>query len=268
MMLIPCLVFTQDKIKVRVKGQAISNEISPKQAKLEALNDAKYNALIKAGITENVNHSSFLFQNEKNDLIFESFNDLISTNINGQVVIDSILWENKKFNKFGNMQVDVEVNAIVYKTERNKDPSFFFRIQGLKSKYFSDELLSFSFTPSQDGYLYIFNLAESNSTIIYPYSNNDTRISDVRHHKFCKEMKIIFPIHPAFQPGYTLELPTNKKTEANRILFVFSKIDIPFINEVSLQNIFSWIASIPSEQRFLQINEFLIEKQTKELSTY
>ena len=51
---------------IEIKGTAfISGDVSPNQAKIQALNDAKINALKAAGIEENINSYQLLFTSEQ-----------------------------------------------------------------------------------------------------------------------------------------------------------------------------------------------------------
>ncbi len=255
-----CAIHTvaQESVKVHVQGISISTNLSPIQAKHEALKDAKYKALIKAGISENINRSSILMQNENKESISELFNELISTNVNGEVILDSIISEQKTFNEYGNMELKLDILATVYKTSSKNDCSFFIKVKGVKERYCKAGLLSFSVTPSQDGYLYIFNINESEATLIYPYSDKATGIKD-NVQKFIQKQEILFPIHPAFKPGYELVLPNNKTKEVNRLLFVFTKKEVPFIGNENIKDIYSWLAIIPQYSKSTIIKEFVIE---------
>ncbi len=250
---------SQENVKVRAIGKVISNEMSPKQARFEALKEAKYNALRNAGVAENIKRSSVLLQSDDGKHFNDLFNDLVSVSSNGEAIVDSILWEKRKFNEFGNMELSLEIEATVFKTKSNFDPNFYFKVNGLKNRYNTTDKLNFSFIPTDNGYLTIFNVTDESATIIYPYIDIINGISDKKNFCFQEAIKIDFPIHPAFQPGYILDLPNTGKPEINRLIFVFTKTKLTFIESPNLTTIFSWISIIPPNIRSIFIHEFLIE---------
>ena len=254
-------VQAQKKIKVHVKGTSISIDKTPKIALEDALKDAKENALKKAGIKELVSVSRLLFEESSMSDYKNYFNEISTIESNANIIIDSIYTERRSFDEFGNMRVSVEIDATVFKYRKKKDSTFFFNIDGLKDVYYENEYISFSFIPSQDGYLKIFVLNETETLILYPFEDmNQKYLSDVKNKFFKKNEKVNFPIHKAFKPGYTIELEIEDKDEMSIFIFAFTKDNIPWIeNKTDRKTILNWLYKIPLDQREVYYRSVLLK---------
>ena len=255
-------VFSQYKVKVQAKGISISRGITPKQALEEAVKDAQINALRKAGISEQVSISTILINESKGKTIKNYFNEISSIESNANIVTDSVYSEKRSFDEYNNMVVSVEIDATVFKYGTKKDANLFFNIEGLKEVYYEDEFISFSFVPSQDGYLKIFVVNEKEVMILYPFEDQvKDYLSDVKNQLFKKGENIIFPIHEAYKPGYSIELDSKTNEEKSILIFVFTKNNIPFIkSKVSLRAILNWIYNIPIDQRDLFYQNIILKR--------
>ena len=80
-------VSAQKIVKVPgIKGTAfISGDVSPNQAKLIALNDAKINAIKAAGIGENIKSYQLLFSSQEKNEFSQFFSSDIQSEIQGAV---------------------------------------------------------------------------------------------------------------------------------------------------------------------------------------
>ena len=255
-------VHSQKKKKVHVMGTSISLDKTPKDALKDAKKNAKENALKKAGITELISVSRILFEESSINDHTNQFNEISSIESNANIIIDSIYQEKKSFDKFGNMIVSVEIDATVFKYKKERDPTFFFKIDELKDIYYENEYLSFSFIPSQDGYLNIFVLNEMGSILLYPFEDiNQKYLSDVKNKLFRKNEKVSFPIHKAFRPGYTVELETENMEELSTFIFVFTKNNITWMeNKIEKKTILNWIYRIPIYQREIYYRSIILKK--------
>ncbi len=251
----------QKKIKVHAKGKSISLDKTPKDALKDALIDAKENALKKAGITELISVSRLLFEESSINDYKNHFNEISSIESNANIIVDSIYTEKRNFDEFDNMVVIVEIDATVYKYKKKKDPTLFLKIYGLKDVYYENEYISFSFIPSQNGYLSIFILNETETILLYPFEDmNQKYLSDVKNKFFKKNEKVNFPIHKAFKPGYVIELETEDKDEISTFIFVFTKNNIPWIdNKINRKTILNWIYKIPLDQREIHYRSILLK---------
>ena len=80
-------VFSQKVTEIKeAKGTSfISGDISPNQAKIQALNDAKINALKAAGIGEHINSYQLLFTSQQKNDYSQFFSSDIQSEIQGAV---------------------------------------------------------------------------------------------------------------------------------------------------------------------------------------
>lgn len=257
-------VLSQHTIKVQdVKGECIISNITPEQAKEQAIQEAKREALRKAGVSENVGTSSLLKTSEDKAGIKQMFNEILTVEINGEVLSYIVTKETKKINEFNNIVIEVTINAEVIKYDKKKDPSFDIKVDNIDEHYKEGQVLVFDFTPSADGYLKIFNMNDTENSIIYPYFDSTNKsLNDFPDRLFNKNEKIKFPINRLFGNPKTKEtgylLSTDKQNEFNHLVFVYTKQNIPFYKTVNYQNIISWIYSISPDQRVVKYFGFMV----------
>lgn len=249
-----------------IKGEYIidSNaDISIKSAFEKAVNEAKMEALRKAGVTENVSASDIMTSSDSGTGFKEEMNSFVSVEINGAVLNDTILEKKSFTNQFGNLVVQVLINVDVIKYESRSDPSFNFKVDGVKEYYENGDLMNFSFLPFSDGYLKIFNVNDSESFVVFPFSSTDYPfLNDTIDRKFKPNIKINFPVNklmgdPATkQVGYSLS--TEVAREHNYLIFVFTKENIPFQGNLNYKSVLNWIYRISPDQRKVQFFDFVI----------
>jgi len=256
--------YSQKTVKVhRVKGECIISNITPEQAKEQAIQEAKREALRRAGVSENVGTSSLLKTSENKEGIKQLFNEISTVEINGEVLSYTVTNENKRINEFNNIVVEVTLDAEVIKYDKKRDLSFDIKVDGIDEQYKNEQVLAFEFTPSEDGYLKIFNMNDTENMLIYPYSDiTNKSLNDVPERLFKKNEKVSFPINTNFGNPVTKEtgyiLSTEKRNEFNHLVFVYTKQNIPFYEKINYRNIISWIYSISPDQRVVKYFGFVI----------
>ena len=255
-------LIAQQQVRIHASGTSVSTDLTPKQAVEEALAEAKKNALLSAGVPENLIVSNLLFEYGDERNMESYFHGISNTELTANILIDSIHKEEKRFDSYGNMIVSVEIDAVVYKYENPKDPTFFFDIDGLKEVYFNDENVRFELRPASNGYLTVFAFNEDDSYVLYPYESSEyDYLSDTKGRLFVREEPVLFPVHEAYNQGYSIELSDPSKDEASILLFVFTKEYIPWMErQVSLETVRSWIYQIPMDQRETLYRNVLIKK--------
>jgi hypothetical protein len=258
----PVLLMAQKPKTVRATGSAISHDLTPEQTRSKAIEDAKRNALAAAGVAETISFTDFSYKFEDNARFQEIFQAISSIETGGEIIVDKILNEKKFFNEFGNMVVEVEIEATIYRHREKSDPGFVLMVEGIDEVYKNEELLKFQVTPAKPGYLKIFNITDEDSYMLYPYRNQEhPQYNDVPDRLFVANQKVTLPLHAAFIDGYFLEIDTpGKLQEFNILMFVFTKKDIPFMGEGSFNNIMKWIYAIPPDERTTQQIGFVIKK--------
>jgi len=244
-----------------VGSYASSGDLTMEEITKKAIEDAKKNALVNAGIAENISVSDFLFTFEDNEEFQEIFQAFTSTETGGEIIVDSVLDVSKKFNEFDNIEVTVRISATVYKHKKSKDPELKIKVEGIDNYYNQGDMMRFHVTPSVDGYLKIFNITKKAASILYPYSNIDAPyLNDDRDKLFTSYEKVNFPINQIIGDGYTLEIDDPKtEKEFNLLIFVFTKKDIPYMDGDSVKEIMNWIYSITPDQRTVEQIGFIIQ---------
>ena len=238
-----------------VNGQAFINElITPKQARELALNEAKSNALRKAGIGEYIKNNLTRLSSTVGDKSDEYFNTEQQSQLEGSVLDYEIINENKFINEEKLLVVSITINATVLKYETKPDVNFDVRLFGVKSIYKNRDNLEFSVQPSIDCYLNFFSWVDDESGLIYP---NDREKSTLLK----ASATIKFPI---LTEAIDYKLITKKASEKGRFIFVFTKTPMKFIQKDADQNtsadeIISWINSIPLDQKKVFNLPFVIQ---------
>jgi hypothetical protein len=238
-------LFPQKSIKVEnIKGSSsVSGDISPNEARLQALNNAKIDALKAAGIDEQISTYQLLFSSQLKNDYSQFFSSDIQSEMQGAVKNYKVLSEKMYCKNELEVAYDVTIDATVVKYDTRPDLAFTSNIDGIKGVYNNGENLSFSLKATRNCYLTIFNITDKEATLLYP---ND-------YEKQFELKKLESYNFPMAKIDYTLGNET-KKPEVNRLIFVFTKEQIPYIKADKKQvttheDIFGWIYSIPPDQR-------------------
>lgn len=232
----------------------ITGDISPNLAKIQALNDAKINALKTAGIEEQINSYQLLFKSEQQNDYTQFFSSEIQSELQGAVKTYEIVNERIYCKNDFEIICEVEINATIIKYNTKPDLTFDVFIEGVKNIYNNDDDLSFTIKATQECYLTIFNITDVEAFMLYPNTFEKSYL--------IKPNEIIqFPIS---RIDYTLHTEI-KPSETNRLIFVFTKEPIQFIkmdkDQVTThEDIFSWIYSITPDKRKVQYLTFIIQK--------
>lgn len=145
---LPTCLLAQDRTTVRATGKYFSTELSPKQTRDRAIEEAKREALNRAGVAESISFTDFNYQYENNQRFKEVFQSISTIETGGEIIVDSIVREERYFNEFGNMVVEVEIEATIYRHKATADQTFRFTVEGIGPVYKNGELLQFNFTPT------------------------------------------------------------------------------------------------------------------------
>jgi hypothetical protein len=254
-------IFAQKEISVTATGSYEARDLTLEEVKNKAVDEAKRNAMVKAGISENVTMTDFLYTFEDDEKFKEIFQSFVSTETGADIIVEEIREINRDINEFGNILIEVEIDAVIFKHKEEKDPAFKFRVDGIKEFYYDQDPLNFSFLPSKDGYLKIFNVTDKSAFILYPYKDQAySYLNDEMDRLFVKNIKVEFPINSNID-GYYFEIddPASEK-EYNLLIFVFTKKDIPFLEDVTVNNIMTWIYEIPLDERMVEQYGIVIRK--------
>lgn len=246
-------IYGQKKIQITAKGTYEARDLTLEEVRKKAIDEAKHNALVKAGISENVKVSDFLYTFEDDEKFKDIFQSFISTETGADIIVESVRELLRDINEFGNIMIQVEIDAVVIKHKEKKDPTFDFKVDGIRETYYENDPLDFSFLPTRNGYLKIFNIAETSATVLYPYNDPESPyLTDDPEHIFLKKEWIRFPVSKMMDGYYFEIMNKNASKEYNLLIFVFTKEEYPFLDEVNVSNIMKWIFEIPLDQKAVQ----------------
>jgi hypothetical protein len=265
--IISITLFPQKIVTIKnVKGSYIlppKSDISLKTAYEKAVNEAKLEALRKAGVPENISSSDILTTNQKGDNFKQELSSILAVELSGAVLNDTVLNQSMSKDQFGNIVVEVVINADVIKYEKLSDPSFEFKVNGIKEYYENNDLMKFSFLPLSDGYLKIFNINDAENYLIYPYKDKENpQLNDETGKLFDIAQEYQFPLNKNMGNPATKEvgymLYTELAREHNYLIFVFTKENIAFAEKPTYKNILSWMYRITPDKRKVQFFDFVI----------
>ena len=249
----PLVVIAQDVIRVsNIEGfYPISKEIPLAKARINAIDEAKINALKKAGIVENISTFQSLFSSQRNGDFKQLFSSEIQSELKGAVknfdiIQDTVLYIDQV------LSYKIILNAEIIKYKSESDPTFNFKIDGIKSMYVIGENLIFDLISSQDGYLYVFNFEGNDANMLFPNSFE-------KNNFISKELKYKFP-----QSKINYELTLNDAQDGiNQFLFVFTKTKYPFLTFDQIatrESVLSWLYNIELNQRKINFISLIVRK--------
>ena len=246
---------TSNIIKVTgVAGTAYINErITPKEAKEEALKDAQRNALKKAGISEFLQSSIMLITDSKNEKNSDFLSSEFQSHLEGAILDYQVIASNTIQTKENLLLVSVLIDATIIKYDTKADLNFDVKLFGIKNVYNNPEKINFSVKTSIDCYLYLFSFIEDEATLVYPNINEKEQL-------FKKDTTYFFPLGKV---DYILTAD-KKRSEKGRLICVFTKSPMKYIqmNDEQIttpESIYSWINSIPLDQKKIITNPILIQ---------
>jgi hypothetical protein len=240
------------EVKNIVGEATISGKVSPSDAKIEAINNAKIKALQKAGIEENISSYQNLYSNQKNNDFTQFFSSDIQSEMRGAVKKYEIIKEEINKKSTNELVMEITINAEVIKYNTMPDYTYKANLNGIKSAYNKHDNLTFEISVTQDSYLQIFNITDNEAILFYPNIFEKSTLI-----KANTKFKI-----PNSNIDYQLD--TDKKTEINRLIFVFTKSNVPYLSvdknqNTTQENIFSWIYSLPPDIRTTEYKSFILE---------
>lgn len=248
--LISITLSAQKKIPVTAEGKYEARDLTLEEVRNKAIDEAKKNAMVKAGISENVQVSDFLYTFEDDEKFQDIFQSFVSTETGADIIVEEVIEKNRDINEFGNILIEVEIKAVIYKHKSEKDPAFKFKVDGIEEFYLNGDPVEFNFMPSQDGYLKIFNVTNESASVLYPYFEaNSSILNDKKGIMFKKNLQVRFPLNPNIEYYYFDISKEDADKEFNLLIFVYTKEDIPFLEDEEVNSIMRWIYELPLDER-------------------
>ena len=235
---------SEHKLK-SITGLAIGGKSqTPEQVKQKAINEAKVNALKKAGITESINSYSDYLRSETENSYEELFTSDILSNINGTVKDIEVIEDKMSFTPESQLRCDVKINCTVVKYKTKKDISFEAWIENIDPVYRYGDGLSFTVKPTQNCYLRAFMFAKE-SYVLLP---NDYE----RSHLLTAHTTYTFP-DPELIEYYEMIIEDNTiDRETNRLVILLLKENLYYTDDINYKDITDWIMSIPPDERMIE----------------
>lgn len=233
----------------------VINDVSPNQAKKVALNDAKIEALRKAGIGETVSSQQLLFTSEINNDFKDFFSSGTQIEIKGAVQSYEVRSE-KLYCKeqTGGIYYSVTIDANVIKYNTTPDPTFDVTVEGVSPVYVHNTNLKFSLRSTLGCHLLIFSIGDAATTVLFPSLYEESfKIKALKEYQF-----------PISDINYTMFVDSGMM-ETNRLVFLFTKKKFTYIKAkaggvTSKEDLFSFIYSIPPDERKIEYLTYVITK--------
>lgn len=213
-----------------------------------AVNEAKVAALQKAGIQEQIQSYSSYFQSESREDFEELFSSGIFTNIRGAVKDVRVVKTRKKFTDEGLPRIEVWIDCKVMKYHTKKDMAFIMEVEGVHSFYQHHDPLEFTVKPHKKGYLRAFVFTAQDAFQIFPNDYESSfQMSAGSSYQFPRNSRLI--------------LETQKKSEMHRLVLVYLKENLPYVDGVTYKDILDWIFTIPPDQRTIKTFTFTVVRE-------
>lgn len=175
----------------------------------------------------------------------DSFNSLSVHQVEGEIVDFKIIEEgHRQSTARASETIFYCIADVTVKKGGDPDPDFYIAVNGLKSVYYTGDILSFNVVPYRDCYMKIFLLEdEKQGYLLYPNIYDKAKIMPAN-----KKFDITDSPYYVFK----LQKSANQSKEINRLVFVFTKTERPFNEqETSRSEIEKWIAKVPTNQKYI-----------------
>ena len=245
-------LYSQTQKVKNAEGEWLIVNIKPEEALEKALEEAKKDALRKAGVSERIKSTQSISAKESNKGSSEMFSMFSSIEMNGAVTeYDIKKSETEKSKIDGLLYAKVIIDATVKKYSTQSDSEFKIDVTGLRTTYRNEEAITFSVLPNKSGYLRIF-LFEDNlidAELLFPTKEEPDN-------KLIEKKSVKFPISSKVE--YSVEKITSEEQEHNLLLFVYTKRDVPFYGKVSRQRVLNWINDMEPDEREVVMKAVII----------
>lgn len=228
----------------------ISN-ITPEEARIQAIKKAKIDALNKAGIPELFSDFSSLRKLQNQNDFHQEFNQIMTSEVFGFIKNYVVKQDSILLHTDNSIYREVSILADIQKF--NIDTAWFsqesIRTHGIRSSYFNNSKLSFSVDILNDGYLTVILTNENEVQLIYPNSYEKPQY-------FRKNSTQDFPQNP----GIDYKLSTEKEVELNTLIVIFSKKELILSDFSGFNELLEFFAKINPNERKVQVIDFTIRK--------
>ena len=234
--------YAQNKRVRNVTGRCeITRDLSLSQAEQKALEDAKLNAMRKAGVSERLWSVTGLINEDDGSEFSQVLSRMTTLEVNGLITVKEVNYSEETID--GRRYAVATIDADVKIVDTEVDLTFQMEVDGLKNVYGNGEAMSFKVCIyGHDAYLTIFWFGDNGGSLIYP-SDFDSRM------QFRKNAEYTFPLNQGIE--YVMEkLDKSHKMETINFIAVATKRDIPFLEkDITFDSVLKWLYSIPADER-------------------
>ena len=234
--------YSQNKKVRNVTGRCeITRDLSLSQAEQKALEDAKLNAMRKAGVSERLWSVTGLINEDDGSEFSQVLSRMTTLEINGLITVRDVVYSEEVID--GRRYAVATIDADVKLVDTKVDLTFQMEVNGIKGVYESGENMTFTVKLyGHDAWLRVFWFDESGGMLLYPSSyDSDAPLK--------KDKEYAFPLNPSID--YVMEkLDKSHKMETINIIAVATKRNIPFIEDaVTFDSVLKWLYTIPADER-------------------
>lgn len=234
--------YAQNKRVRNITGRCeVTRDISLAQAEERALEDAKINAMRKAGVPERLWSVTGLINEDDGSEFSQVLSRMTTLEVNGLITVKEVDYSEEMID--GRRYAVATIDADVKIVDTEVDLTFQMEVDGLKNVYGNGEAMSFKVCIyGHDAYLTIFWFDDNGGSLIYP-SEFDSRM------QFRKNAEYTFPLNQGIE--YVMEkLDKSHKMETINFIAVATKRDIPFLEkDITFDSVLKWLYSIPADER-------------------
>lgn len=234
--------YAQNKRVRNITGRCeVTRDISLAQAEERALEDAKINAMRKAGVPERLWSVTGLINEDDGSEFSQVLSRMTTLEVNGLITVKEVNYSEETID--GRRYAVATIDADVKIVDTEVDLTFQMEVDGLKNVYGNGEAMSFKVCIyGHDAYLTIFWFDDNGGSLIYP-SEFDSRM------QFRKNAEYTFPLNQGIE--YVMEkLDKSHKMETINFIAVATKRDIPFLEkDITFDSVLKWLYSIPADER-------------------
>jgi hypothetical protein len=235
-------------VTVRAAGSWDMAKTTIEKVKLLALENARENALRKAGVPEEfIVMNTGAVSDRATSFVSHSNSELLGEIVSYDLLHEQVRQEGSVF------FYTVEIEAKVKMGKVRRDLEFDALIEGIQTSAYRDgDLLTFSIKPYKDCYVHIFWLDETGSgALVYP---NPAEAPE----RLLSGVTCTFPRTRNYK---TRKEARDEPVEIISLIFAFTRKNIPYTSACTLEHIQKWVMTIPSHERLVKYHSLVITER-------
>lgn len=232
-------------------GSAIGTDIEA--IRLKALNNARADALSKAGIA--VNAADTRLVSESGNELTDFYSKFAESSTRGIILEERVIHESELKRVQGSTySFEIEIEARIAVQEGERDPTFSVSLRSSRQLLKTGEPITLTVTSTKPGYLTIFDIYRDSLSIVFPNAIDK---------KNSLQANVPFTFPPSAAYDLTMEVAEGKTSSSEMFIAVVTREDVPFPNldqlsvnggavqlrMAQLSAYAQWLYKIPLEKR-------------------